>query len=287
MINICDGLLQIFNVDHGACALLTMPTGPATARRILIDCGHATDFDGSLWYPGRHLASLGIGYVDLLVCTNYDEDHASGFADLLAQGVTVGNILGNPTVPPEVIAQLKSEDGMGPGIRALVNYMALRRAMGLTETTPAIPGVQLNYFYNPYGRIWDAENNLSLVTHLCVHGTNFLFPGDMERDGMTNLLALPAFSALMPRIHILLAPHHGRENGRCSAMFEDHGCEPQLVLISDCAKKFQSQETVPYYYRKAKGIQHVRTFGEWRYVMTTRDDGEIIFRWESGQGRIY
>lgn len=287
MIDIRDGLLQIFNVDHGACALLTMPSGAGTARRILIDCGHASDFDGKPWYPGRHLASLGIRHVDLFVCTNFDEDHASGFEDFITQGLTIGNILTNPTVPPETIVQLKSADGMGRGIYALANHIALRRALGLQETIPSIPGVQLEYFYNPYSRTWDTENNLSLVTHLCVHGTNILFCGDMERDGMKNLLKLHAFSALMPSIHVLLAPHHGRENGRCPAMFEEHGCKPQLVVISDCAKKYQSQETVPYYSRRAKGVQHVRTFGQWRYVMTTRDDGEIVFRWEDGRAYVY
>lgn len=286
MLDVCDGLLQIFNVDHGACALLTMPTGPTTVRRILIDCGHHTNLNGQPWYPGRHLVSLGIGYVDLLICTNYDEDHASGYPDLLAQGVQVGYILGNPTVSPDTIMHLKSKGGVGLGIRALANSLAYQRLTKVTQEPPAIPGLDMCWAWNSWPH-WDTENNLSLVAHLSIHGTNFLFPGDMERDGFENLLGNATFSSWMPGLHVLVAAHHGRENGKCPAMFDDHGCCPQLVIISDCAKKYQSQETVPYYYRKAKGVANVRGAGNTRYVMTTRDDGEIVFRWENRRALLY
>ncbi len=283
---IMDGCLQIFDVDHGACALLTMPTGANTAARMLIDCGHSTDMgDGQPWHPGRHLAGLGIDYVDCLVCTNFDEDHASGFPDLVAHGISIGCILGNPSVQPEVITQLKSEDGMGPGIESLAGHLAARRDIGWAQIPYAIPGVQRQWFWNPYGPTWKTENNLSLVMHLSIHGTNFLFMGDMERDGCENLLEVPAFAALLPNVHVLVAAHHGRENGKCPAMFDRHGCNPQLVLISDCAKKYQSQETGAYYASKAKGVANIR--GNPRYVLTTRSDKEIVFRWENRQAYLY
>lgn len=283
-VNIRDGLLQIFDVDHGACALLTMPTQQG-AKRVLIDCGHATNLGGSPWTPGEHLRRLGIQHIDLLVCTNYDEDHASGVPSLVQNSVSVGCILGNPTVPPEVIEHLKSEDGMGNGIRTLVSSLAYRRSAGQIQTPPTIPGVNLRWFYNPWPH-WDTENNLSLVLHLTVWNTVFLFPGDLEKDGFENMLKLPSFSALMPGIHVLVAAHHGRENGKCPTMFDTHGCSPQLVIISDCAKRHQSQETVPFYRSKARGVAHVRGPNT-RYVMTTRDDGEIDVRWENKQALIY
>ena len=88
-----DGGLQIFDVDHGQCALLTMPAVGRTAYRVLIDCGHATNFMGGPWYPGAHLQGLGVDYVDMLVCTNFDEDHMSGYPDLVRRGISIGCIL--------------------------------------------------------------------------------------------------------------------------------------------------------------------------------------------------
>lgn len=226
-----------------------------------------------------------MNFVDLLICTNYDEDHASGIPSLIENSVAVGCILGNPTVPANVIEHLKSEDGMGTGIRNIANSLRDRERRGVVQDPPDIPGLALCWFYNRWPH-WDTENNLSVVAHLSIYGTNFLFTGDMERDGFENLLRLPSFSALMPELHVLIAPHHGRENGRCPALFDDHGCRPQLVVISDCKKRYQSQETVPYYRSKTKGIPMVRG-PDTRYVMTTRDDDEIRFVWEGLRGYVY
>lgn len=253
--------------------------------RVLIDCGHATAYQGKPWYPGEYLKYVGVDFIDLLICTNYDEDHASGAESLVDNGVSVGCILGNPTVPAEVIEHLKSEDGMGSGIRIIANSLASRRQRGMPQNPPAIPGLELQWFWNPWPH-WDTENNLSLVSHLSIHGTNFLFPGDLETAGWKNMLQYQPFAALMPGVHVLMAAHHGRANGKCEELFDVHGCSPQLVVISDCAKRHQSQETVPYYYRKARGVPGVRGCDA-RYVMTTRDDGQLIFRWEGGRCLLY
>ncbi len=60
-----DGCLQIFNVDHGQCALLSVPAH-GRIYRVLIDCGHAVDLGGGPWYPGAALQQAGIKYIDLL-----------------------------------------------------------------------------------------------------------------------------------------------------------------------------------------------------------------------------
>lgn len=281
--DIKDGTLHIFNVDHGACALLTLPTAQGY-KRVLIDCGHTADFDGNgnPWTPGMHFKQLGVNFVDLLICTNYDEDHASGAPSLIEYGVDVGCILGNPTVPASVIAHLKKENGMGRGIRVIANSLAER---GIIPTPPTIPGLALSWFWNPWPYRTD-ENNLSLVAHLSIHGWNFLFPGDLETDGWMNMLKYAPFAALMPNVDVLMAAHHGRANGKCDELFSVHNCNPALIVISDCEKKHQSQETVPYYYLRARGVQSFQGNGP-RSVLTTRSDGELWFRFEGGRCFVF
>lgn len=275
-VDIQKGFLQIFDVDHGQCALLTMPALGGT-RRVMIDCGHATNFDGGgPWYPGLHLQNLGIKWLDLLICTNFDEDHMSGFPDLLRREIGIGCILGNPTVSPETITHLKTDDGMGPGIEALAEVLRIRRDINFVQTPPVIPGMSLGYCWNPYP-FFDDENNLSLVTTLGIHGVNFLFPGDMERKGFDNILSTyPPFRDVVARTHVLIASHHGRRNGICPAMFDDFGCRPSIVVISDDYKQYDTQETTSYYGSKCDGIAWFRNGGR-RYVLTTRSDHEIRF----------
>jgi beta-lactamase superfamily II metal-dependent hydrolase len=274
-----DGLLQIFNVRHGACALLTMPS-PTGVRRILIDCGHSNS-GGVVLYPGRHLRALNVNHIDALFSMNYDEDHASGFPDLLKQGVTIGSIYGNPSVPPSTVRHLKTEDGMGPGIDALTNALAIRKQLGIVETLPVIPGLEIRACWNCYPA-FDDENNLSLALELRILGFSFLFTGDMEKDGLTHLLThYPPFREMVARTTVLNASHHGRANGVCQNMFDQYGCSPALVVISDDYKQYESQETTNYYKSKARGYAGFR--GEdMRFVLTTRNDGEIVFSFRNG-----
>jgi beta-lactamase superfamily II metal-dependent hydrolase len=275
-----SGTLEIFDVDHGACALLSVPTWSGAQKHLLLDCGHSNNFKGERWTPGAQLIHRDIHHIDLLICTNFDEDHASGAPSLIEHGISIANILGNPTVPAAVIQQLKTEDGMGPGIEIIATSLKDRALRGVTQTVPDFPGVSIMWAWNSWPA-WDTENNLSLVVHLNIGGFNFLFPGDMEKDGFENLLRNFTFAKWMGTIDVLVASHHGRANGVCEAMFDDFGCNPQLVIISDCAKTYQSQETVNYYASKCTGVRGFRQ-QEHRYVLTTRHDSYIRFDFEGG-----
>jgi len=282
-----DGGLQIFDVDHGQCALLTMPANGRTAHRVLIDCGHATNFMGSQWYPGAHLKGLGVNYVDMLVCTNFDEDHMSGYPDLVSRGIGIGCILVNPTVAPEAIVKLKTRDGMGPGIAALANTLAIRRGMPWAQTPPNIPNVHMIWSWNPYP-YFDDENNLSLVFTLDVRGFRFMFPGDMESNGWANLLeTCPAFRPVVAGVHVLVAAHHGRQSGISEEMFDVHGCNPNLIVISDDYKQYDTQDTTAYYGGKAIGITNYRGQPGVRRVLTTRSDGEVRFSFVNGRCDVW
>ena len=105
-------ILEIFDVEHGACALVTTSNG----RRIMIDCGHNATTN---WRPGTFLAGARIPRLDQLLITNYDEDHVSGYPDLLGK-IAIDVLVRNPSVLPGTIRFLKTEDGMGNGIDLLV-----------------------------------------------------------------------------------------------------------------------------------------------------------------------
>src|SRR5689334_306790 len=106
-------ILDIFDVEHGACALITTSNG----RRVMIDCGDNTSTG---WKPGNMLRSRGIGTLDRLIISNYDEDHVSGFENLFSQ-IVIQVLQRNVSVTADTIRHLKSEDGMGNGINALAH----------------------------------------------------------------------------------------------------------------------------------------------------------------------
>lgn len=227
-------------------------------------------------------------FLEQLVVTNYDEDHVSGFPNLLEKGITVSWLFRNNTVSPQTIRHLKSEDGMGWGIDKLVEQLETSFAgSDALYPEPVFPHVQTEYFFNTYPSFTD-ENNLSLVLWLKVHNCTFLFPGDMECAGFQHLLKNDAqFRHRVKDVNILMASHHGRANGICPEMFDEYGCKPQIVIISDSDKQYASQETTSYYASKAIGITNFRQDGGYRSVLTTRSDGEIWFAFINGVCTVY
>lgn len=256
--------LTIFNVEHGACALLMCDNG----NSLMIDCGHNA-WTG--WMPGDHLQSIGIDSLSMLFITNYDEDHVSGFRNLDAS-VGIDWMVRNQTVSAYDLYQLKSETGMGYSMQHLANRVD--HFVSSTNARPDFPGVKWKVFHNNYPS-FDDENNLSMVVSLTINGVKFLFPGDMERAGWINLLSQDtALCHEVANTDVLIASHHGRENGICSEMFDQLGCKPYIVIISDDYHKYNTQQTVQYYASKAKGISFR---GRDRWVLTTRNDNDVTF----------
>jgi beta-lactamase superfamily II metal-dependent hydrolase len=256
-------LLEIFDVEHGQCALFTHPNG----NRILIDCGHnsTTGFT-----PGWLLQSRGIQMLNKLVVTNYDEDHVSGFIDL-DQRVYIDWLMRNCSVDGNTMYLLKSESGIGRNMAHFANRVG---AFARSDGAPMFPGVSEEAYCHAYPAFFD-ENNLSLVYVLRIYGTTVIFPGDMECAGWERLLAEePGLQRAVNDCRLLVASHHGRESGICDWMFSRYGCSPDAIVISDDRFRYDTQATTRYYASKCRGVLFR---GASRYVLTTRSDGYLQF----------
>jgi beta-lactamase superfamily II metal-dependent hydrolase len=264
--------LQIFDVEHGACALATANNG----TRLMIDCGHNATTG---WRPGSHLIRQGASYLEMLAITNYDEDHASGAPDLFDR-VNVGWLLRNKSVSGETIKSLKSEDGMGPGIDRLVREISrytLSAGTAGASPEPVFDGMERSVFSVDYPT-FDDENNLSMVLFLKCYGVGIMFPGDLEKPGFAELLKREAFRQALRETNVYVAPHHGRESGCCEEKVQFLK-NVFYVAISDQGYQYETQETLPFYRRIARGAGFR---GENRQILTTRNDGAITFEFNPG-----
>lgn len=265
--------LQIFDVEHGACALLTADNH----ARLMIDCGH----NGSTgWKPGSYLRQQGISAIEMLAITNYDEDHASGAPDLF-DNIRVQSLLRNTSVSGATIKYLKSECGMGPGIARLAYVMD----HVYTESVPAARqatflGLERRVFYNEYPS-FDDENNLSMALFLKCHGRGVMFTGDLEVAGFRALLRQDGFRQALRETNVYIASHHGRESGCCEEL-RDYLVNVYYVVISDQGYEYDTQYTNAFYRAIAKGGPFR---GDQRYVITTRNDGRIAFDFSPGVWR--
>lgn len=254
-----NAIIDLMNVEHGACALVHAPNG----RRAMIDCGHNKSLG---WYPGQHLLHLGSHHLDRLFVSNFDEDHGSAFIDLRRR-VSVRQIWRNPSLTPCGILLVKKQLGSSAG----PNITALAAALQTVYTAPAddidFGGVRFDCLWHNYPLFADT-NNLSMMLFVSYGDHRILLPGDMERPGWLAMMGRPEFWNLLRGTNVLVAPHHGRESGYCRELFDYW--RPELVLVSDGPKEFETQEVD--YGRHAQGIV---MNGSWRGALTTRKDGNI------------
>jgi len=97
-------------------------------------------------------------------------------------------------------------------------------------------------------------NNTSAVLLLQSHETQFLFMGDLEKDGSDRLLTLT------PKLHadIIKVPHHGSKNALYEPLYQ--AVSPKYAIISVGAQNkygHPSSEIIDFFERS--GIQYLRT----------------------------
>src|SRR5438105_2114599 len=258
-------IIKIFDVAHGFCAHIVTDSG----KSILVDCGQNEETG---FQPSNYISRQGRTDIERLIVSNYDEDHISDLPNLTTQ-LPVQILYRNPSISADELEGLKSEAGpIQPGMRSLLDLI---RQYGRTITQPfESDGTALHFFWNPYPAFEDT-NNLSLVTFFHYGNIHTIFPGDLEVDGWSGLLANEMFRTELGRVNVLVASHHGRESGYCPDVFDY--CHPELVIISDESIQYDTQNTP--YAQHAQGIE----WGEGRrYVLTTRNDGMITISEERG-----
>jgi beta-lactamase superfamily II metal-dependent hydrolase len=185
----------------------------------------------------------------------------------------------NRTISTEELQRLKQQSGQLSS--SMETAISMCREYTIQDYTPTdFAGINLKYFYNTYPSFTDT-NNLSLVTFLQYFNFSIVFPGDLEVAGWQALLQDVNFCRALRSVNIFIASHHGRISGYCEKVFDF--CSPEIIIISDTVKQFDTQETE--YSRHAKGLPW--DDGRTRKVLTTRTDGMIqIIKNENDPYRI-
>jgi hypothetical protein len=178
--------------------------------------------------------------------------------------------------PVEALRQIKVAGG--PLTKDAQRYLHIHQTYNGTVTAPfnsSMGEIQATCFWNTYPRFQDT-NNLSLTVFIQYSNFKILFPGDLERDGWDALLEQPYFVRMLAGTDVLVASHHGRENGFNPRIFNYF--TPSAVVVSDKPICHDTQRMVPDYRAvvRDRGVRVATTMKD-RHVLTTRRDGSITF----------
>ena len=264
----------LFDVEHGFCAFLKTPTG----RTILVDCGKAANFSPIKYIREHELGgvqSLNERPLTELVVTHPHEDHIEDIDSVIRD------------FPPALLRRHKfnwdyiKTGNTGAGCyECLDKYSEWQARYDAPAVEPDF-GASVQFFSltpNEARAISSSNNstvnNSSLVVVVTVVGTQvpckFVFGGDMEQAGWTELLKRQNFRNAVAGTCFYFASHHGHKSGFSTELLAAMGTPLlNIVSITSCDESHDDR------YSSREFAQGFPVGGEWRRMLTTRTDGAV------------
>lgn len=257
--------IAIFNVGAGQSILIYPENQKDHAR--LIDCGGDANFSPIDFIVNKQL--LPNNKLGGLILTNYDHDHFSWLPDLWKK-LTIWTTLLPKNITSQELKNHKEE------ITDALNHVCHLKD---TYTADAVGFIPTHKVYTYHLEQSDLEgelntNHLSQIVFIEYVGSKICVAGDLERSAWEKILQKQEVRNHLATTHVLVAPHHGRENGYHETIFTY--CKPEAIIISDKELMHGTQDGMAQKYSTHVIGQGVNFNGTQRKTITTRSDGHIL-----------
>lgn len=268
--------ILVFNVGAGQSILVYPNAQPEYSQ--LVDCGGDQEFSPVDFIVNNQL--LPNNKLGGLILTNYDQDHFSWLPDL-REKVTIWT-----TILPKNITSQELKNHKDDITEALTHVCHLKD----TYTYDVVGFAPTHKVYPYHLEKTDLEgelntNHLSQIVFIEYAGSKICVAGDLERDAWEEILKKQEVINHLATTHVLVAPHHGRENGYHEAIFTH--CKPEAIIISDKELMYGTQDGMAQKYSTHVMGQGVNFNGTQRKTMTTRSDGHILINFGVDGSRSY
>jgi competence protein ComEC len=244
---------DILAVGHGLAVVIATPDG----KTLLYDCGRLGDPSVGRRIIAPALWSLGKSRIDTVFLSHADQDHYDGLPDLLDR-FSIGRV--------------RFPAGFGGAANPMaVELLQQVRARGIALVPLSAPegwehgGVKFTVLHPTAG--WHPEssdNARSLVLDVACFGRHMLLMGDLEKEGLNELVARPA---PVPPPDVFLAPHHGGKSANPAWLYD--WARPRVVVASQRSNSASGADALALV--ENHGIPVLRT---WR-------EGSIHLGWSS------
>ena len=206
--------VTILDVGHGGAILVECPGG----NTLLYDAGTLRDgrqvarlIRDALWSRRRRR-------LDVVVLSHADRDHYNAAAHLVDL-VPIGTL-----ATAHSFFDHQQPETFEIGRRAVSAGIALK-LVAAGDTLKLAPGVRITVRHPAHGFQGSSDNSNSLVLEIVFRDRRLLLTGDVERDGLDDLLAAP-----IAPIDVLMSPHHGSPTANPARLAR--WARPKCLVIS-------------------------------------------------------
>ncbi len=274
--------LELGNKNNGDCIYVK-----AGQNDILIDGGSTTSsFNTITAYVDKYCTDNTLEYV---IITHADSDHIDNFAGTSKEGTSLFDYyecktiidfpLTNKTTKTYDRYVQKRDKEVENGATHYNALQCYKELEGAKRSYSLSDGITLNILYNKYYEEHaSSENNYSVCT-LFTHGDrNFLFTGDLEKEGEESLVEN---NILPENVELFKAGHHGSYTASTDKLLKE--IKPKIVVVScsmgyneyraDFNNVFPSQDFIDRVSKYTDKV-YVTTLGDERYIIEESKDFE-------------
>ena len=266
--------LMLGNKYTGDCTLIKVGD-----TEVLIDAGSRQSSAGTIVpYVSEYCAD---GVLEYVIATHADRDHIAGFVGTkdypgVFDSFDCRTIIDFPLTnkDSEVYKQYCAERDAEVALGAK-HYTALecwdsangaQRSYALSET------VTMNFLYQKFYETKTTDENDYSVCLLIEDGTNnYLFTGDLEKDGERSLVQ----SNTLPKCKLFKAGHHGSKTSSTSQLLEV--IQPEIVCVCCCCGSDEYTDVVANQFPTQDFVNRVAPYTKQVYVTTIVADNEDEF----------
>lgn len=277
--------ILVFNVGQAQCVFFYPQSHPEYG--MFIDCAESDTFT-----PIDFLIQKNLIYWNTVnkryelgnfTVTNYDHDHFSGLPKI-REKIYIKTVWLPKNISSQKLKEIKEE------VTDALNHLCDLKDTYVHDAIDHNPPYRQFSYSLEQGDLESPEintNHLSQIVFVEYGGSKICICGDLEKPAWEKLLQKQKVQNHLKSTNIVIAAHHGHDNGYHEDIFL-HCLNPDCIVISDKDIMYDTQNGMASTYS-----QHVQTGVNFngantpRKVLTTRSDGHLWIRFYTNGVRTY
>ena len=264
--------LELGNYYAGDCTLIDIGD-----TEILIDAGSRKDSATTIKkYVDQYCED---GVLEYVIATHAHQDHIAAFVGNFSGGsytgilyqYQIGTIIQfsktNSTSQIYNAYKTAVEYAKGKGTTVHTVLDCWNNANGAQRSYQLGDGITMNFLYQKYYETKTSDENDYSVCMLLTQGeNNYLFTGDLEKDGEASLVA----SNNLPKCKVYKGGHHGSKTSSTAALLA--AIQPEIVCVCCCAGTDEYTDNQANQFPTQDFIDRVAPYTDKVYVTTGKNN---------------